>query len=278
MISFDSPSRSRARTRAWDRSSEDSAPAAATSCETPSGVAVGYTLTHENRAPEWDLSRAVALPPRLSHVFISRENRERGLGTGLVDWWRRRRAAMRVFRRRFSERPRRARVAPRRVFDGDDAVGTRRVECTLPSPVRRADVVETRERSRRVEDEEKEKMNRQFYFDADSMYLAAVSASAMYRPARLDASPSYAPTISARARSGIFIDASTSALVTPRPSNRSMSARRDAVSNTSRVSTPLSYSSHATRDEFLSNRRHDVVRRRNFPTRLLYFDRQFVRS
>ena len=54
------------------------------------GVAVGYTLTHENRAPEWDLSRAVALPPRLSHVFISRENRERGLGTGLVDWWRRR--------------------------------------------------------------------------------------------------------------------------------------------------------------------------------------------
>ena len=43
-------------------------------------------------------------------------------------------------------------------------------------------------------DEEKEKMNRQFYFDADSPYLAAVSASAMYRPARLDASTSYAPT------------------------------------------------------------------------------------
>lgn len=54
------------------------------------GVAVGYTLTHENRAPEWDTSRAVALPPRLAHVFITRERRARGLGTALVDWWRRR--------------------------------------------------------------------------------------------------------------------------------------------------------------------------------------------
>jgi len=54
------------------------------------GVAVGYTLTHENRAPEWDLSRAVALPPRLAHVFITRERRASGLGTALVDWWRRR--------------------------------------------------------------------------------------------------------------------------------------------------------------------------------------------
>ena len=54
------------------------------------GVAVGYTLTHENHAPEWDLSRAVALPPRLAHVFITRARRARGLGTALVDWWRRR--------------------------------------------------------------------------------------------------------------------------------------------------------------------------------------------
>jgi len=54
------------------------------------GVAVGYTLTHENRAPEWDPSRAVALPPRLAHVFITRARRARGLGTALVDWWRRR--------------------------------------------------------------------------------------------------------------------------------------------------------------------------------------------
>ena len=69
-----------------------------TSCGGDGGVAVGYTLTHENRAPEWDLSRAVALPPRLSHVFISRENRERGLGTGLVDWWRRRFALVWRFR------------------------------------------------------------------------------------------------------------------------------------------------------------------------------------
>jgi len=57
---------------------------------TASGEAVGYTLTYENRAPEWDRARAVVLPPRLAHVFIRRDHRMRGLGTGLVNWWRRR--------------------------------------------------------------------------------------------------------------------------------------------------------------------------------------------
>lgn len=57
---------------------------------TASGEAVGYTLTHENRAPEWDRARAVVLPPRLAHVFVRRDYRMRGLGTGLVNWWRRR--------------------------------------------------------------------------------------------------------------------------------------------------------------------------------------------
>ena len=103
------------------------------------------------------LARRRASTASFARLHLAREPRARtrdGI-SGLVATTIR--AAMRVFRRRFSERPRRARVAPRRVFDGDDAVGTRRVECTLPSPVRRADVVETRERSRRVEDEEKEK-------------------------------------------------------------------------------------------------------------------------
>lgn len=51
------------------------------------GEALGYTLTYENRAPEWDETRAVTLPPRLAHVFIREEHRGRGLGTGLVARW-----------------------------------------------------------------------------------------------------------------------------------------------------------------------------------------------
>ena len=51
------------------------------------GEAIGYTLTYENRAPEWDRSRAIALPPRLAHVYITPERRSRGLGTALTRWW-----------------------------------------------------------------------------------------------------------------------------------------------------------------------------------------------
>jgi len=53
-----------------------------------SKTAVGYTLTYENRAPDWDNQRALALPPRLAHVYIAREYRMRGLGTAFVAWWR----------------------------------------------------------------------------------------------------------------------------------------------------------------------------------------------
>lgn len=53
-----------------------------------SKTAVGYTLTYENRAPDWDNQRALALPPRLAHVYIAREHRMRGLGTAFVAWWR----------------------------------------------------------------------------------------------------------------------------------------------------------------------------------------------
>ena len=49
--------------------------------------AVGYTLTYENRAPDWDQGRAVTVPPRLAHVYIRKEHRGRGLGTGLVANW-----------------------------------------------------------------------------------------------------------------------------------------------------------------------------------------------
>lgn len=51
------------------------------------GSAVGYTLTYENQAPAWDQGRAVTLPPRLAHVYIRREHRGRGFGTGLVANW-----------------------------------------------------------------------------------------------------------------------------------------------------------------------------------------------